>query len=271
MIFAVSFLGALFAILAALLIVYSYVTLILIPRIKRGFRAFIEKHGSAAMFEQAKIDPAEIMREVGVDVVVPREARARDVVVFTCEDHGRCAGCSRVLAQFEAIIRNQGSLDEVERKCYEQLRETLAASIAEEQLIGAWVVDQRVEDGVEPELARDAATRCKPTAGVYADQKDFAVAWSLATLDYCRKWRAWARLGVDEDRAAEGEVARQKQLADRLVEALVREGIAATAARAAVWSCTAAERATFASWIVAARDRLVKASSSSSSVQERQV
>ena len=37
-IFGVSFLGALFAILASLLLVYTYVMLRLIPRIKRSFR-----------------------------------------------------------------------------------------------------------------------------------------------------------------------------------------------------------------------------------------
>ena len=65
-IFAVSFLGALFAIVSSLLLVYTYVTLRLIPKIKRSFRAFVEEIGPKALFERANLDPAELMQELGV-------------------------------------------------------------------------------------------------------------------------------------------------------------------------------------------------------------
>jgi ferredoxin len=40
---------------------------------------------------------------------VPRAARVAEVkIVYTCEDHGRCVGCPKVLAQFDAIAREQG-------------------------------------------------------------------------------------------------------------------------------------------------------------------
>ncbi len=129
MIFAVSFLGALFAILASLLIVYTYVMLRLIPRIKRGLHAFVAEMGPKALFERADVDPQQLMSEMGIDVVVPRGDAPSSVarVIFTCEDHGRCTGCPRVLAQFEAIIQHQGedTFDEVEKQSYAQLRERL--------------------------------------------------------------------------------------------------------------------------------------------------
>lgn len=132
MIFAVSFLGALFAILVALLIVYTYVMLRLLPRIKKGLREFVEEMGPRALFERADVEPQALMREMGIDVVAPRGESPSSVVrvIYTCEDHGRCEGCPRVLAQFEAIIRHQGedTFDEVERKSYDQLRARLGPS-----------------------------------------------------------------------------------------------------------------------------------------------
>lgn len=135
-IFTVSFLGALFAIVASLLLVYTYVTLRLIPKIKRSFRAFVEEIGPKALFERANLDPAEVMQELGVTseaaLAIKKGAgdpeRGAVRIIFTCEDHGRCSGCSKVLAQFEAIIKHQGedSFDEVERKCYAQLKDQLA-------------------------------------------------------------------------------------------------------------------------------------------------
>jgi len=263
--FVIAFLGALFAILTSLLIVYTWVTLLLIPRLKKSFRSFVEEMGPKAIFERAGVTPEEVMRDAGLDPVAAHAAatRARGGgppqvhVVFTCEDHGRCAGCPKVLAQFEAIVAHQGveSLDEVEHRCLDQLREKLAPQIADEKRIGEWVIGQLVKDGVDADLASAAAASARP-GGTFADAKDLMAAWCLASLEHCRKWRAWARLGVDEDVAAEGEISRQRQLAGRLIEALVREGAAISAARGAVWSCTAAQRSTFASWIVAARDRL---------------
>jgi hypothetical protein len=197
MIFVVSFLGALFAILAALAIVYTYVTLRVIPRLKRGIREWVEEIGPKAIFEQAKVDPAEAMRELGIDVVHPSrrpdvpwvaETKAQEVRIvyaFACEDHGRCAGCPKVLAQFEAIVRNQGadSFDEEERECYERLRDQMASD---------------------------------------------------------------ARIG-------ENEIERQKRIAARVIETLVREGCASSLAHGVVWSRTKEDRATFATWLSAAR------------------
>lgn len=188
MIFAVSFFGALFAILTSLLIVYTYVTLRLVPRLKQSFRKFVEEVGPKAVFERANLDPVETMRQLGIqqpsrpagtDADVPGVVR----VVFTCEDHGRCAGCPRVLAQFEAIVRCQGedSFDEMERRCYDQLRKN--------------------------------------------------------------------------------EIDRQQQIAARVVEALVYEGVATTTALNAVWSCATAQRAAFSSWIIAARSKIAAAPS----------
>lgn len=200
MIFAVSFLGALFAILASLLIVYTYVMLRLIPKLKLGLHALIEEIGPRALFERANLDPAEAMRQLGLspDEAVIAQQRAAGAVVahdaapgvvriiFTCEDHGRCVGCPKVLAQFEAIVRHQGeeTFDEVERKCYAQLRDQLAS---------------------------------------------------------------------DALRDGESEVERQKRIAARVVEALVREGCASSIAHSVVWSRKKEDRATFAGWLLAAR------------------
>lgn len=197
MIFAVSFLGSLFAILVSLLLVYSWVTLRLIPRLKESFRALVGEVGARAIFERAGVSPEQVMQDVGLDPTTAAVAaiRARDSgpsvptpirVVFTCEDHGRCVGCPRVLAQFEAIIRHQGedTFDEVERRCYAQLREQIASD---------------------------------------------------ALLD------------------GESETSRQRRIATRVVEALVREGFSENAAREAVWSRGKDVRATFADWLSAAR------------------
>jgi hypothetical protein len=183
-IFGLSFLGALFAILASLLFVYTYVMLWLLPRIKRGFRALVAEIGPKAVFERMDLDPVEMMQQFGV---APAAAEARAVgIVFTCEDHGRCFGCPKVLAQFEAIIRHQGedSFDEVERKTYAQLRE---------------------------QLSRDAL------------------------LD------------------GESETERQKRIAARVIETLVREGFAVTHVRGVVWAIGKDDRATFVGWLTAAR------------------
>ena len=225
-IFLISFLGSLFAILVSLLVVYSYVMLRLFPRLKRGVREFVEEVGPRAVFERANVDPAEAMRQLGIspaaaplaperqqailsnwhqivdgkggvspaaaaasfavasDDVTRRKGAVR--VVFTCEDHGRCVGCPKVLAQFEAIVKHQGAenFDEVERKCYEQLCEQLASD---------------------------------------------------ALLD------------------GESETDRQKRIAARVIETLVREGCASRVAHAVVWSRKKEDRATFAGWLSVAR------------------
>lgn len=196
MIFVVAFLGALFAIFVSLLVVYTYVTLRLIPRLMKGLHGFVEEVGPKAMFERANLDPAEAMRQFGVSPAEAAAAFAQQQaavqasaavrVIYTCEDHGRCAGCSKVLAQFEAIIKHQGedTFDEVERKCYAQLKEQLASD---------------------------------------------------ALLE------------------GESEVDRQKRIADRVVEALVREGFPSTHARGVVWAVGKDNRATFAGWLMIAR------------------
>ena len=193
--FGLSFLGALFAIVVSLLIVYTYVTWRLLPRLMRGLRAYVEEIGPRAVFERAHIDPAEAMRQLGVssrERISAAEATAAVAangavrVVFTCEDHGRCAGCPKVLAQFEAIIKHQGaeSVDEVEQKCYTQLRELLASD---------------------------------------------------TLLD------------------GESEADRQKRIAARVIETLIREGAASSIAHAVVWSRRKEDRSTFAGWLSAAR------------------
>ena len=194
-IFGVSFLGALFAILVALLVVYTYVTLRLIPKFKNSFREFVEEIGSKAVFERANLDPMEVMEQLGVTpaeaVAAFEQQQKHDSagavrIIFTCEDHGRCVGCPKVLEQFDAIIRHQGedSFDEVERKCYAHLR------------------DQFMSD---------------------------------ALLD------------------GESETERQKRIAGRVIETLVREGFAATHARGVVWAIGKDARATFVGWLSAAR------------------
>lgn len=185
-IFGVSFLGALFAIVASLLLVYTYVMLRLIPKIKRSLREFVEEIGPKAVFERANLDPLEVMQELGISPPKIEPSAGAVRISFTCEDHGRCDGCPKVLAQFEAIIRHQGegSFDEVERKCYAQLRKL------------------NVRD---------------------------------APLD------------------GESEADRQKRIAARVIETLVREGFAITHARGVVWAIGKDDRATFASWLSAAR------------------
>jgi len=185
MTFLVSFLGALFAILASLLIVYTYVKHRLIPKLKHGLHEMVEEIDPRAVFDRANIDPAEVMRQLGVSPEAPRAPGAIRVI-YTCEDHGRCDGCSKVLAQFEAIIRHQGeaSFDEVEKKCYAQLRD---------QLVGDVLL------------------------------------------------------------SGESEIDRQKRIAVRVVEALVREGCTASIAHSVVWSRRKEDRATYAAWLSAAR------------------
>ena len=170
-IFGVSFLGALFAILASLLIVYTYVMLRLLPKIKRSFREFVEEFGPRAVFERANLDPVEVMQEFGIspaEAVIDQQrsngAGAAVRIIFTCEDHGRCAGCPKVLAQFEAIIQHQGeaSFDEVERKCYAQLRDQLAgdalldgeSETERQQRIAGRVVEALVREGFASTHAR---------------------------------------------------------------------------------------------------------------------
>lgn len=208
-IFAVSFLGALFAILVALLIVYTYVTLRLIPKIKRGLREFVGDVGPRALFEQANYDPAEAMRQLGIspaEAAAVIEAQRRDGVssdgvvnapagttriIFTCEDHGRCVGCPRVLAQFEAIISHQGedSFDEVERKCYAHLREQLAgdaalegeSEAARQKRIAVRVVEALVAEGFALGHARGVVW-----ATVKEERATFA-AWLDAARRNCQK------------------------------------------------------------------------------------
>lgn len=188
MIFAVSFFGALFAILVALLIVYTYVVLCLIPRLKKSLHAFIAEVGPRALFERSGVDPAQMMRDLGIDVIHPlRRAKADAAppasssarVVFTCEDHGRCDGCPKVLAQFEAIIEHQGeaSFDEVERQCYAQLRDlVISDGLLEgegeperQRRLAAQVVETLVREGFALTVARGVVWACgKETRATFA-------------------------------------------------------------------------------------------------------
>jgi hypothetical protein len=199
-IFGISFLGALFAILAAMLLTYTYVTLRLVPRLTRSFRALVEEIGPKALFERANLDPAETMRQLGISPTEAVAAHAKQQlradpppgdsppvrVVYTCEDHGRCGGCPKVLAQFEAIVTHQGeaSFDEIERRCFAQLKDQLAS-------------DALIE--------------------------------------------------------GEAEADRQRRLAARVIEALVREGFAIGYVRGVVWAIGKDDRATYAGWLAVAR------------------
>ena len=197
-IFGVSFLGALFAIVASLLLVYTYVTLRLVPRLKRGLREFVEEIGPQAVFERANLDPVEAMQQLGLS---PAEAAAAFAqqggtagaarIVFTCEDHGRCVGCPKVLEQFEAIIRHQGeaSFDELERKCYVHLRDQLAddallpgeSEADRQQRIAARVVELLVREGFAATHARGVVW------AIGKDDRATFVGWlSAARLD-CEK------------------------------------------------------------------------------------
>lgn len=199
MIFAVSFLGALFAILTSLLIVYSYVVLRLIPRLKKSLHAFIAEVGPRALFERSGVDPAQMMRDLGIDVIHPSRGAKADAappaprsvrVVFTCEDHGRCDGCPRVLAQFEAIIKHQGaeSFDEVERQCYEQLCALVKSDMALEgegepdrqRRLAAQVVETLVREGFALTVVRGVVWGCgKETRETFAG-------WLSAARESCQ-------------------------------------------------------------------------------------
>lgn len=87
MIFVVAFLGALFAIMTSLLIVYTYVMLRAIPRLKKGLHEFVEEIGPRALFERSGVDPQEAMRELGIDVVVPRGAAPKVSPAKLAEQH----------------------------------------------------------------------------------------------------------------------------------------------------------------------------------------
>lgn len=206
MIFVVSFLGALFAILVSLLVVYTYVMLRLVPKLTRGLRSFVQEVGPKAVFERANLDPAEAMRQLGVTpaeaaAVIARQrtdttaasafgAPAAVRVIYTCEDHGRCDGCPKVLAQFEAIVRHQGedSFDEVERKCYAQLKEQLATDAP---LVGESEIDRqkRIADRVIEALVCEGFTAAQARGAVWAIGKDDRSTFA--------RWLSAARFGCE--------------------------------------------------------------------------
>jgi len=194
--FLLAFLGALFAIVVALLVVYTYVVHLMIPRVMRAVRAFVEEVGPRAVFERANLDPIETMRQLGVSPARAAEsipavaAQQRDAVrvIFTCEDHGRCAGCPKVLAQFEAIVRHQGaeSFDEVERRCYEQLRDLVKADapiveVDRQRQIAVQVVDALVREGFAPGVVRGVVWGCGK------DARETFAAWLSAARSGCQK------------------------------------------------------------------------------------
>jgi len=191
-IFGVSFLGALFAIVVALLLVYTYVMLRLVPKLKRSFREFVEEIGPKAVFERANLDPLEVMQEFGI---APAEIEPRSAasvrIIFTCEDHGRCDGCPKVLAQFEAIIRHQGegSFDEVERKCYAQLRELIRSDtpldgeseVERQTRIAGCVIETLVREGFAITHARGVVW------AIGKDDRATFVGWLSAARASCEK------------------------------------------------------------------------------------
>lgn len=206
MTFATAFLGSLFAIAVAALIVYTYIVHVAIPRFMKGLRAFVEEIGPRAVFERMNLDPAEAMRQLGVTptkttsaipgAVDPQRDAVR--VIFTCEDHGRCAGCPKVLAQFEAIVRHQGadSFDEVERRCYEQLRERVQSDAPigtegetdRQRRLAAQVIEVLVREGFTPTTARGVVWGCGK------DVRDTFAGWlSAAREDWRQRTRSASR------------------------------------------------------------------------------
>jgi hypothetical protein len=198
-IFGVSFLGALFAILVSLLIVYTYVKHRLVPKLKRSFREFVEEVGPKAVFERANLDPAELMKELGISpaeaAVIAQQTGDTTAggvrIVFTCEDHGRCAGCPKVLAQFEAIIRHQGeaSFDEIERKCYARLLDQLKddaqlpgeSETDRQKRIAARVVDALIHEGFVATHARGVVW------AIGKDDRATFAGWLSAARASCEK------------------------------------------------------------------------------------
>lgn len=208
MTFALAFIGSMFAIALSVILVYTYIVHLAIPRIMRGLRTFVEEVGPRAVFERANLDPVEAMRQLGIS---PGKAAAsipavvtqfavdldghaqRDAVrvIFTCEDHGRCAGCPKVLAQFEAIVRHQGaeSFDEVERRCYDQLREMAMTDVLiagdgevdQQRRIAGRVVETLVREGFAPTIVRGVVWTCgKDDRGTFA-------AWLAAARTGCQQ------------------------------------------------------------------------------------
>lgn len=112
-------------------------------------------------------------------------------VIFTCEDHGRCVGCPRVLAQFDAIIAHQGedSFDEVERKCYAHLRGQLAGDAAmdgESEVSRQKRIAERVVNALVAEGFALGHARSSVWATVKEERATF-VAWLAAARQSCQK------------------------------------------------------------------------------------
>lgn len=181
--FVVAFLGTLFAIMVALLLVYTYVTLRLVPKLKRGVHKYVEEIGPKALFEQANVDP----RELGLSPAKATQTK----IVFTCEDHGRCGGCPKVLAQFEAIRRHQGNLDEIEQLYYEQLKDQL---VHDEPLPGESETDRqkRIADRVVEALIHEGFVAAHARGVVWAIRKDDRATfgmWLSAARESCEKFQ----------------------------------------------------------------------------------
>lgn len=182
-IFVVSFLGTLFAIVVALLGVYTYITLRLVPKLKRGVHDYVQEIGPKALFDQANVDPLEAMQHLG--------AMPSAKIIFTCEDHGRCAGCPKVLAQFEAILRHQGKLDEIEQAYYERLKDQLAIDMLlpgesepnRQKRIADRVVEALIGEGFVATHARGVVW------AIGKDDRATFVGWLSAARTSCEKFQ----------------------------------------------------------------------------------
>lgn len=102
-------------------------------------------------------------------------------VIYTCEDHGRCVGCPKVLAQFEAILRHQGadSLDSIERGCYSRLREQLLNEYDRELQDADLVIRALIEEGCDPSVAYTVVWNC-----AQEDRKSFDT-WLVTARTSC--------------------------------------------------------------------------------------
>jgi len=149
--FVATFLGSLFAIVVALALVYTLVTLYALPRVRAMYEAAAASPTRVGLRRDGEVevapcacgraqyvgddvdDPMAFLYEIGwrfagdgswhCPICVEQSNGERERIVFTCEEHGRCPGCPRVLAQFDAIARCQGadSMSPLEQRLWLEL------------------------------------------------------------------------------------------------------------------------------------------------------
>ncbi len=130
MTFLLAFLGSLFALIVAILIVYTYVTVFLARRIKRWF----ESDEFRQVFSAAANAPGSPFATGMVEMrAVPQPPGPIAFVVNICEEHGRCSGCPSVLRQYLAVVEHQG-LDDMEPAELGELARMLALHMPDHPL-----------------------------------------------------------------------------------------------------------------------------------------